>query len=402
MGRVRVVAVALAAAVAVALAWMALRPSETAAVSFETKPVTRGPVTARVTATGTLSPLVQVLVGSQVSGRIQSLLVDFNSPVTQGQVIAQIDPRVFEAQVAEAKANRSAAEAAVKRAEADRTDARLKLQRAAGLAERGVGSQADADTAQAAAQAAEAQVASARASLAQASAALEQAETQLAYTTIVSPIDGVVISRDVDVGQTVAASLQAPTLFTIAGDLRKMEVHTSVAEADVGRIEAGMAVEFGVDAYPSERFPGVVKEIRFAPQTVQNVVTYDAVVQVDNPDRKLRPGMTADVSFLVDERPDALLVPSAALRFVPPPELLASAPPLPSGPEGAGGIRRLVWVLEGSGPPRPVPVRTGVTDGRSTEILEGELAPGDLVVVGVQGEDGSGPGGRRPSFGRFL
>lgn len=402
MRRARLVAVAIVAAVAVALAWLALRPAEAPELSFATSPVTRGPVTARVTATGTLSPLVEVLVGSQVSGRIQSLLVDFNATVTQGQVIAQIDPRVFEAEVAKARANRSAAEAAVKRAEADATDARLKLQRAGGLAERGVGSQADADSAKAAAQAADAQVASARASLAQAVAALEQAETQLAYTTIVSPIDGIVISRDVDVGQTVAASLQAPTLFTIAGDLRKMEVHTNVAEADVGRITAGMHVEFGVDAYPSERFPGVVKEIRFAPQTVQNVVTYDAVVQVDNPDRKLRPGMTADVSFLVSERPDALLVPSAALRFVPPADLLAKAPPLPSGPEEAGRSRRLVWVVQGSNPPRPVPVRTGVTDGRSTEILDGDLAPGDLVVTGLQGENGSGPGRGRPSFGRFL
>jgi HlyD family secretion protein len=349
-----------------------------------------------VTATGTLSPLVQVLVGSQVSGRIQELYVDFNSEVARGQVIARIDPRGFEAEVAKARANRTAAEAAVKRAEADWTDARFKLERAAGLAARGVGSQADADTARATEQAAAAGVSSARASLAQAVAALEQAETQLAYTTIVSPIDGVVISRDVDVGQTVAASLQAPTLFTIAEDLGKMEVHTNVAEADVGRISAGMVVEFGVDAYPTERFHGVVREIRFAPQTVQNVVTYDAVVAVDNPERKLRPGMTADVSFVLEERAEALLVPSAALRFVPPPELLATAPPLPSEPDAA---RRLVWVQDGGAAPRPVPVRTGVSDGRSTEILEGELAPGDLVVVGTVGAEAPA---ERPAFGRFL
>ena len=396
-------AVLVALAGAVALGWLAVgRPAAEAGVTFHTKPVTRGGVAARVTATGTLSPLVQVLVGSQVSGRIQELLVDFNSKVARGQVIARIDPRVFEAEVAEARANRSAAEAAVKRAQADWTDARLKRERAAGLAARGVGSQADADTAHASEQAAAAQVASAQAGLAQAGAALEQAETQLAYTTIVSPIDGIVISRDVDVGQTVAASLQAPTLFTIAEDLRKMEVHTSVAEADVGRISAGMAVEFGVDAYPAERFQGVVKEIRYAPQTLQNVVTYDAVVAVENPERKLRPGMTADVSFVVEERADALLVPSAALRFVPPPELLASAPPLPSEADGPGGARRLVWVQDGSAAPRPVPVRTGLSDGRSTEILEGELAPGDLVVVGTLGEAGVEGGTRRPAFGRIL
>ena len=396
-GRLGIAAIVAALILAVAVG---VRGPADGGVTFEVQPVTQGSVAARVTATGTLSPLVQVQVGSQVSGRIQALFADFNSPVTRGQVIARIDPRLFEAEVAQARANRSAAAAAVKRAQADWTDARNKLERAGGLAARGVGSQANADTARAVEESAGAQIASARASLSQAEAALEQAETQLAYTTIVSPIDGIVISRDVDVGQTVAASLQAPTLFTIAEDLRKMEVHTNVAEADVGRLLAGMAAEFGVDAYPGERFQGVVKEIRYAPQTVQNVVTYDAVVAVENPERKLRPGMTADVSFVVDERSNAVLVPSAALRFVPPPDLLASAPPAPSGREGQGA--RLVWVQDGSGAPRPVLVRTGVSDGRSTEILEGELAPGDLVVVGIARGDDAESGAKRRSFGRFL
>lgn len=385
---------ALLGAVAL-LAGCGRRDDGAAPGGFESAAVVRGPIAARVTATGTLSPLVEVQVGSQVSGRIQELLVDFNSPVTAGQVIARIDPRLFETEVARARANLAAAEAAVARAAADLTDARLKSERATGLFARGMGARADADTALAAHEAARAALASARASREQARAALEQAETNLGYTTIVSPIDGVVISRDVDVGQTVAAALQTPTLFTIAEDLRKMEVHTHVAEADVGRLRPGMTVEFGVDAWPGERFHGLVKEVRYAPETVQNVVTYDAVVSVDNPDLKLRPGMTAEVVFLVEAREDALLVPAAALRFVPPPELLAAAEP-PAGEDGQG--TRVLWVLDG-GTPRPVRVRVGISDGRSTEVSGGALAAGDRVVTGLAGAAG---GERRPTFGRFL
>jgi HlyD family secretion protein len=367
-----------------------------AAPAFETAPAERGRLEARVTATGTLSPLVEVQVGSQVSGRIQELLVDFNDPVTRGQVIARIDPRLFETEVARARANLTAAEAAVARAAADLTDARLRNERAAGLYARGMGARADADTALAAFEAARAAQRSAEAAREQARAALAQAETNLGYTTIVSPIDGVVISRDVDLGQTVAASFQTPTLFTIAEDLRKMEVHTHVAEADVGRLRAGMPVAFGVDAWPGERFAGVVKEVRYAPETVQNVVTYDAVVSVDNGDLKLRPGMTAEVVFLVEARDDALQVPNAALRFVPPDDLLAAAEPPPE--DGAGAASRVLWVLDG-GEPRPVRVRVGISDGRSTEVTDGPLAPGDRVITGLAGEPGDPD---RPRFGRFL
>lgn len=365
--------------------------------AFETAVATRGPVAARVTATGTVSPLVEVQVGSQVSGRIQELFVDYNSPVTRGQVIARIDPRLFETEVARARANLAAAEAAVVRAQADLTDARLKHERAAGLHARGFGAKADADTAAATYEAAQAAVASARAAREQAAAALAQAETNLGYTTIYSPIDGVVISRDVDVGQTVAASLQTPTLFTIAEDLRKMEVHTHVAEADVGRLRPGMEVEFGVDAWPGERFAGVVKEVRFAPETVQNVVTYDAVVSVDNPELKLRPGMTAEAVFRVETREDALTVPNAALRFVPPPELLAEveAPPEDDG----SGPTRVLWLLPNGDGPKPVRVRVGITDGRVTEVSGDAIAAGDRVITGLAA---GGEGGRRPTFGRFL
>jgi len=356
----------------------------------------RGDLLVTVNATGSLDARETVDVGAEVSGRILKVLVDFNDPVTRGQVIARIDPRLFETEVARARANLAAAEAAVLRAQAALTDARLKHERASGLYARGMGAKADADTALASYEAAQAELASARAAREQAKAALAQAETNLSYTTIYSPIDGVVISRDVDVGQTVAASLQTPTLFTIAEDLRKMEVHTHVAEADVGKLVPGMAVEFGVDAWPGERFTGTVKEVRYAPQTVQNVVTYDAVVSVDNQDLKLRPGMTAEVVFLVEEREDALLVPNAALRFVPPDELLASAEPPPA--EDGGGASRVLWVLEG-GRPRAVRVRVGITDGRNTEVAAGPLAPGDHVITGLAADSGRA---RRPTFGRFL
>lgn len=396
MPRARLAALVAALGLAAVLAVCGRRDEgAAAAAAFESTPATRGPIAARVTATGTLSPLVEVQVGSQVSGRIQELLADFNAPVTRGQVIARIDPRLFETEVARARANLAAADAAVARAGADLTDARLKHERAAGLFARDMGAKADADSALATYEAARAAVASARASREQAQAALEQAETNLGYTTIVSPIDGVVISRDVDVGQTVAASLQTPTLFTIAEDLRKMEVHTHVAEADVGRLAAGMAVEFGVDAWPGERFHGVVKEVRYAPETVQNVVTYDAVVSVDNAELKLRPGMTAEVVFQVASHDDALLVPNAALRFVPPAELLAAAEP-PPGDAGPG--TRVLWVLDG-GTPKPVRVRVGISDGRHTEVSDGPLAAGDLVVTGLAGGAGTD---NRPTFGRFL
>jgi HlyD family secretion protein len=403
---------------------------------YETAPVTRGRVAAVVTASGTLSPLVTVQVGSQVSGRIQSLGADFNSKVRKGQVIARIDPSLFESQVAQARANEAAAVAGVQGAEAALAEARRQNDRSAALAARSLLAQAEADTVLARVQAAEAELAAARARVGQARASRVQAETNLAYTTITSPIDGVVISRDVDVGQTVAASLQAPTIFTLAEDLRKMEVHTSVAESDVGRVTQGMPVEFSVDAYAGDRFSGTVKEVRYSPKTVQNVVTYDAVVSVDNADLKLRPGMTADVSFVVEALADALLVPNAALRFRPPgaepaapgaqagrPAGAGAAPggaapggAAPAGASPGGGAaqdgprrgRRVVWILSADGALRQVPVQVGPSDGKNTAVLGGELSEGDRVVVGASGGTGAQNAGnrtqaqQRPPFGRFL
>jgi HlyD family secretion protein len=243
------------------------------------------------------------------------------------------------------------------------------------------------DTARANADATKAAVRSAEASLAQARAAMKQAEVNLAYTTIVSPIDGVVISRNVDVGQTVAAAFQAPTLFTIAEDLRKMQVHCNVSEADVGRLKPGMTATFTVDAWPSERFSGTIHEVRFAPQTLQNVVTYDAVIDVDNPELKLKPGMTASVTVVVAQREDVLRIPNAALRFRPSAELQRQIPadfrtdPSPD--------RRIAWVLRGD-EPQPVSLRVGLSDGTVTEVVEGALQPGNKLVSDVKNGTGTG------------
>jgi HlyD family secretion protein len=294
-----------------------LRPGPAAESSYQTDSVTRGSLFTEVTATGTLSPSLTVQVGSQVSGRLLEVLADFNQKVTKGQVVARIDPRLFEADVARAQANLRAATAAVQRAEAEFQVAQQTHNRTEILAQKELISQTDIDREYVAYRAAEAQLASARAAHGQSRSALETAQLQLQYTTITAPIDGVVISRDVEVGQTVAASFTAPQLFSIAGDLREMEVHTNVSEADVGQLRPEMPVSFRVDAYPNEDFPGTIKEIRYSPKTVQNVVTYDAVVGVKNADLRLRPGMTANVSFETDRREDVLLLPSAALRFQP-------------------------------------------------------------------------------------
>ncbi len=375
---------------------------------IDTARVDRGRIVAKVTATGTLSAIVTVQVGSQVSGRIQALYADFNSAVKKGQLIAKIDPQLFQAAVEQSRANFVAAQANLAKSKAQALDARRQYARNKALAEQKLIAQADLDTAEANADVADAQVKASEGAVEQARAALHSAEVNLAYTDILSPTNGVVISRSVDVGQTVAASLQAPTLFVIAEDLAKMQVDTSVAESDVGRLQSAMSVTFTVDAYPSEIFRGQVRQIRNAPQTVQNVVTYDAVIDVANPEFKLRPGMTANVTFVYAEKDDVLRVPNAGLRFRPTPDMLASssarpgAAARPGAPaagrrEGAAARagtpdRRTVWVVRENGPVA-VHVRTGISDGTLTEIVEGDLQPGDQVVTDAS----SGPSGGMPA-----
>lgn len=368
-----------------------LRAGAGEVLHYQTAVVGRGPLAVQVTASGTLSPLVTVQVGSQVSGRIKELLADFNSTVSRGQLIARIDPQLFESGVARAKADVAAARASVRRTEARLAEVARRHARTAALAEKKLVAQADADATEAELRSAEAETAVARAALDQAQAALTQAQTNLAYANIYSPIDGVVISRTIDVGQTVAASFQAPTLFTIAEDLRRMEVHTSVAESDIGRLEPGMPVTFTVDAYPTEHFQGVIKQVRYAPTTVQNVVTYDAVISVDNDELKLRPGMTADVRFIVEQRDDVLLLPNAALRFRLPGDAAAGTPGGPPPSIRPGGAP-----VAGSRLPGAFPhgargaFAGGPPGGREGAALQGGTVGG--AAGGAAGEQAGGYG----------
>jgi HlyD family secretion protein len=365
-----------------AVAWLGMRfvssPAEPP-VRYQTLAVDRGNVRAKVNASGALSALVTVSVGSQVSGRIETLRKDFGSRVTKGEVIATIEPAVFRAAAAEANATLAAAVAAVERAGARRFNAEQQFERARDLHAEGLVTGAQYEEAEANLRVARADLAVAEANVKQARAGRDQAEQNLRFTTIVSPIDGVVISRNVDVGQTVAAALQAPTFFTIAQDLTRMQVDTNVAEADIGKIRAGMPVEFTVDAHPDRTFTGRVRQVRDNAQTLQNVVTYDAVVDVDNGERLLKPGMTANVTFAHAERSNVLCVPNAALRFKPDASVLSAMTDAGVAAK-ARRDERTLWVLR-TGRAVPLAVRIGITDGTSTEIVEGDVHAGDRVIV---------------------
>ncbi|HXH06020.1 MAG TPA: efflux RND transporter periplasmic adaptor subunit, partial [Vicinamibacterales bacterium] len=289
-----------------------------------TQPITRGDIIESVGATGTLEAVTTVQVGTQVSGTVQALYADFNSIVHKGQVIARLDPSLFETQVEQARANLIRAQAEVERLRVAVADAETKLQRARSLAARQLVPATELETAEVTYRAALAQLRSAEAQLTQAQASLNQAQVNLQHTVITAPIDGIVIARNVDVGQTVAASLQAPTLYVIAADLTKMKVNASIDEADVGRIRPGQRVRFRVDAYPTEEFTGTVLQVRLNPTVVQNVVTYAAVIDVPNPELKLKPGMTANVTIEIARRAGVLRVPNMALRFRPTAEMFAA------------------------------------------------------------------------------
>lgn len=352
--------------------------------SYRTEAVARGDVRVQVSATGTLNAVTTVQVGSQVSGTISALHADFNDRVRSGQVLAQLDPTFLRAQVLENRANLERAEVQYRQAVRDSA-------RTFPLGARGLASQADLDQSQTAVESARAQVTSAR-------AALQRAETNLRYATIQSPIDGVVVSRDVDVGQTVAASLSAPTLFTIAQDLTRMQLEAAVDEADIGQVKVGQTANFTVDAYPTRSFRGTVHQVRLAPETVQNVVTYTVIILVENDDLTLLPGMTANVTVDVDEARDVLKVPSTALRFRPDGGAPGGRPGAPGARAGgpgearAGGearrARERVFVLDG-GRLRKVSVSPGLSDGSFTAIVSDSLREGELVVIGR--ETASGP-----------
>jgi HlyD family secretion protein len=412
--------------------WAIRRGTADAPVSFRTARLDRGSVEQSVTATGSVSAVVTVQVGSQVSGVIAKLGADFNSRVTEGQIIAQIDPTRFKAALAQADATLRAALAAEARAGVAVRQAKLDRERAEALVNRQVLGQAELDSARTKYDQSVADQAEQVAKVAQARATIGAARVDLERTTIRAPISGLVLQRAVDVGQTVAASLQAPVLFTIAQDLSRMEVHAAIDEADVGKIREGQEATFTVDAYPGEVFRATIFQIRSQPTVQQNVVTYDAVVRFDNPDAKLRPGMTATVRVVSMRKDDVLRVPNAALRFKPAPELVAAgagqgpgqrgdARDGGAGPREAAGAAGRPSAAAGAGEGRarggrgrgrlfrpagdrvvPVAFKAGISDDEFTEIAGGDLKAGDEVVLDVMGGPRStgqsppgGPGGGR-------
>ena len=367
--------------------------------SYQTATVTKGAITQVVTATGTLNPVTNVQVGSQVSGNIQKLFADFNSEVKAGQTVAQIDPMLFQAAVTQAEGDLASAQAALELAKVNAA----RIQR---LFTEKNSSQQDLDSANATLHQSEANVKIKQ-------GALDKAKADLDHCTITSPIDGVVISRSVDVGQTVAASLQAPVIFQIANDLTKMQIDSNVAEADVGAVEVGQDVDFTVDAFPTRTFHGKVVQVRNAPITVQNVVTYDTVIGVDNKDLKLKPGMTANVSIIIAHKDNVLQLKNAALRYRPadatsePHAGAAQSGSRPSGPraDGApGGQRpsgarerkpeRTVYTLS-FGKPKPAQIKTGISDGIVTEVTDG-LKEGEKVVT-AEISSAASPSGSPPT-----
>ena len=353
------------------------------AVTYKTAPVERGDIVASVSATGNLAAVVTVQVGTQVSGTIQKLFVDFNSPVKKGQVIAQIDPSLFTAQVEQTRGNFLAAQANLLKAKADLNDARRSMERNRQLIKDGIVAQSDFDTTENRYEQAVATVKAAEGTVAQTRGSFSQAGTNLRYATIRSPVDGIVVSRNVDVGQTVAASFQTPTLFTIAQDLTRMEIDTSVDEADISQVKVGQPVTFTVDAYPENRFKGTVRQVRSAPVVAQNVVTYVVVIDVDNKDMKLKPGMTANVSIETARKDNVLILPAAALRFRP-----KAGKDAKGKPDTAATPRKMkkeasqqVFILNQENKPEPVPVKTGINNDGQVEIREGNLKENDGVIV---------------------
>lgn len=395
-------------------------------LKFQTVAIGKGTIAAQVTAAGTLSARSTVQVGAQVSGRVVELHADFNDQVKKGQLIAKLDDSVLRAQIEQMSAAYEVAVANMKRSEVAVKDAERQLARQRVLKDQSLIAGATVEQYETTLDTAKAQLLASKAQVSQAAASLKQGRTNLGYATIYSPVDGTVLSRSVDVGQTVAASLQAPTLFTIAEDLSRMQIDTAVAEADVGRLAEGMKATFTVDAFSGKTFDGVVRQVRNSPTTTQGVVTYDAVIDVENKELSLRPGMTANVTFVLEQVADTIKIPNAALRFKlsadqmkalaahygvtslrdlrggAPSGAAGGAPrggpsggapggaPMGDGPPGAGGRpsrlgdRKMVWKLE-NGKPRPVLIKPGLTDGSATQLVEGDLKADDLLITEITG-----------------
>ena len=353
---------------------------------YTTAPVTRGPVTRAVIATGIVNPVLTIIIGSYVSGVIQDVTCDYNTKVKKGQICAKIDPRPYQTQVDQAKANLGVAQAQLTKDKANLSYAQANYDRNARLARTNAVAKDTVDAARSALDQAKAQIGVDQATIKQREAQLEAADVNLGYTNIVSPVDGTVVARNVTIGQTVAASFQTPTLFLIATDLTKMEVDTNVSESDIGNVKDGDKATFTVDAFPNRTFEGKVTQIRQSPQNIQNVVTYDVVVSVDNDDLLLKPGMTAASRIVTAERQDVLRVPSQALRYSPGgiKASVQSATPAAGGqPAATADTQGTVYVLR-DGQPVKVPVTVGLDDETNAEIVKGGLHPGDRVVITQQ------------------
>lgn len=377
-------------------------------ITYRTARIQRGTIVSGVSATGNVSAVTTVQVGTQVSGTIHKLYVDYNSPVKKGQPIAEIDPSLFRAAVEQSRGNNLVARANLQKARVVLVDAERTMKRNSTLLKEGVISQGDFDTAETAYQSARAAVEAAQGTVAQTEGALMQARTNLNYSIIRSPVDGIVISRAVDVGQTVAASFQTPTLFTIAQDLTKMQIEVSVDEADISSIRQSQTVTFSVDSYPERSFRGRVTQIRNAPVITQNVVTYVVLVTVDNSDLKLKPGMTANVTIEVARKGSVLRLPLAALRFRPRSATDAGTTPRPRNstatrpPQQATGEQRVHILREGK--PVAIGIRTGIADDSAIELTGGALKEGDLVVIeqiGGTGKKKANAAGGSPMGPRF-
>ncbi|MDH7513204.1 MAG: efflux RND transporter periplasmic adaptor subunit [Clostridiales bacterium] len=430
--KIAITAVVLVVAAGAVLGWTILRKSGDSVVKYKTEVLSKGDIEALVITTGTLNPVTVVEVGSQVSGKIDKLYVDFNSQVQKGQVIAELDKSILQTKVDQNRANYLSAVASLEKSKVTLVTLEKKYERALSLFEKNLISYEEKEEAEASYLSAKTDLQSAEARVEQAKSQLESAQVDLGYAIIRSPIEGIVISRNINIGQTVQASFQAPKLFEIANDLSKMQVECSVDEADIGRVNEGQKVRFTVDAFPNDTFNGVVKQVRYSATVTQNVVTYTTIVDVNNPGMKLRPGMTATVSIIAGEAKGVLRVPNSALRFTPDltaeemkrimeetrQKMMAKRQAEGGGPageagqqqaapsglgsgqrmmafgqgggfsQGAGGTgaRRpsMVWLLEEKEKLSPVFIRPGVTDNTYTEVVRGDLKEGQLVIVGYE------------------
>lgn len=439
-----IIAIILIVIVGAALGYTLLRKGNENGALYKKEALKRGDLQALVVTTGTLNPVITVDVGSQVSGKIANLYVDFNSPVKKDQVVAELDPELFLTRVKQDEANYRSSVASLEGSKVTLENTKRQLDRALSLFEKDLISFEEKESAETQYYSAKANLQSAEARLEQVKSQLDSSNVDLSYTIIKSPIDGVVINRAVNIGQTVAASLQAPVLFQIANDLSKMQVECSVDEADIGKVKEDQVVTFTVDAFMNDQFSGKVAQVRYSPQVVQNVVTYTTIVELENPELKLRPGMTATVSIVVGEAKDKILVPNSALRFTPDlsqeemrelfqamrqkrggqsgqPEqsdgqgersnVQRSSGP-PSGFQGQEGMRgsghqanrnrqaSRVWIQDEDGSLQIVIIRTGVTDNNYTEVISGDLKEGQEVITSA--ERTSSSSSRSSDMGRMM